>query len=247
MPNYKNTPGTPTFLRYKMNADQKKWAKKLSYDFVADWVKDGGSIESPTPLLPDFIKLLADKDDDIKRIKSHQIKTNIVFIDDLRDEIKNKIGQVKGAIRSGAIIVPKDDDLHEDLNQDHEDQDADECVDDEQHQSNHESADYANDDPDQKSVNKSDSVKSEQVPKLKAKSKKISKVNQTFDVKNFKQISLEGHQEIEYIKAIIKGKQFEVKRLMRKLKKKWNEELPISEPETPPPDKREYAKESDEQ
>ena len=34
---------------------------------------------------------------------------------------------------------------------------------------------------------------------------------------------------------------------MRKLKKRWNEELPISEPETPPPDKREYAKESDEQ
>ena len=85
--------------------------KANSYHFVADWWKKGGGLDSPTSLLPEFIKELGANDDKIAKIKSHQIKTNLPFIDEIRIELKNKISQVQQAIKKGDI---KEDDRSND-------------------------------------------------------------------------------------------------------------------------------------
>ena len=61
-------------------------------------------------------------------------------------------------------------------------------------------------------------------------------MNKKFKVTDFSLISMEGWRELAYIKEIIKGKQFEIKDLQRKLKKKWNKHVEIKEPKTPPKD-----------
>ena len=103
MPNYKSVPGTPKFLNHKMSPDQKTNMKANSYHFVTDWWKKGGNLDTPTRLLPEFIKELGANDDEISKIKSHQIKTNLPFIDEIRVELKNKISQVELAIKRGEL------------------------------------------------------------------------------------------------------------------------------------------------
>ena len=121
MPNYKSVPGIPKFLSSKMPTDKKTNMKANSYNFVADWAKKGGSLDSATVLLPEFIKHLAESDEEIGKIKSHHIKTTLPFIEEMRNELKNKILQANQAIKKGELKIGKQETDHEDSAEDHED------------------------------------------------------------------------------------------------------------------------------
>ena len=68
--------------------------KGCSYNFVADWARDGGSLDSPSVLLQPFVNLLAKSDADIAKIKSHQVKSSEIGSNQARKR-QNRSEQVK--------------------------------------------------------------------------------------------------------------------------------------------------------
>ena len=186
-------------------------------------------------MIPEFIKYLGKSDDEIAKIKPKEIKTNLPFIDDIRNELKNKILQVKAAIKKGEIKVGKQDTDHEDSADDHEDHGDEAVAEEEEEQEQDEAADSQIAEEEDDYAESARSAGGKNKSKLKTNSKQISKFKTKTIIKKIPDATSDAWRRYAYLKETIKGKQFELKRLQLELREKYNFLKEPSEPSTPPP------------
>ena len=189
--------------------------------------------------LPGFIHKLKAVDPQFGKIKPNMMKTTFPFNEYLRVTLKNAIAKCRQSMSekmTNTVAVEADE---EDLELEHGSSDEEEAVEESDEADDHEEPEDEAEDQDARPIVRVNEAKMTKTPKVSPMSKRITKEESIANMKSHLQKNPGQWQSIAYLQETIKGREFELRMMRKKLEKKYAKLGQTSK--TPSPDLSDIA------
>lgn len=213
----KSTVTVPKWIKESPSEEHRKLMKTYAYKHLRAIALRGENFLTATAEIPDFIKLLAQKNPKFTEIKQVHLKTTNKLIEAIRQELRHQIDRIEKEVEDGDLVyTPKGNDnlgLQDDL------------VGDDDNQNDGLQTFVKNDDGEIQEESSSDSDVENDVniaspprsSRISYKSKPISKNKPKGTLSEYGRKHSNEWMVIHYLQEAIKGKKYEIKLLELKL------------------------------